>query len=425
MDYNNIDDLLLCIPNFIFDITKNDQNISLIECVERLERLVDGIQKKMIKRRIYNTGTRAMMRMDNWNKYLALVNLDNSFQMHFRMSFSCFQKTLSKIKFSNHKNSLIKSSNSTQGIPCFISHSEMLGIALRWFSGEPYQGIIASFKIGRSTFYKYLHKVIDAIINSFPDVIKFPMKAIERLEISKGFSTRTKYPFLKCIGALDGTYVQMAAPCVKNKLDYLNRKNQFSFNIQAICNHEYKFIYLSVRAPGRTSDQYALSISSFYEMLQNDKLNLEEDEFIVADEGYKAESHIVTPFHAVHKRRSHGEVAKDNANYYISSNRISIEQTFGIWKARFPILTEKSQLSIINYSKVIQCAAILHNICISENSLISSILEVDNRSAQIYESEMNQLNNIVQIGGKKNCPQREIILEFTKNHKISRPNIDT
>ena len=54
-----------------------------------------------------------------------------------------------------------------------------------------------------------------------------------------------------------------------NPADYLNRKNNYSFNAQAVADYQYKFIDVSINFPGAVHDARIFANSSIHLMLRN------------------------------------------------------------------------------------------------------------------------------------------------------------
>ena len=59
--------------------------------------------------------------------------------------------------------------------------------------------------------------------------------------------------FPQCVEAIDGSHIPIIAP-KENAMDYFNRKKQHSIVLQAIVDHEYKFMDVYAGWPGSVQD---------------------------------------------------------------------------------------------------------------------------------------------------------------------------
>ena len=85
-----------------------------------------------------------------------------------------------------------------------------------------------------------------------------------------GFSSKWGFP--QCVGAIDGSHIPIIAP-KENTTDYFNRKKQHSIVLQAVVDHEYKFIDVYVGWPGSVHDDArVLTNSSVFAKCENGTL---------------------------------------------------------------------------------------------------------------------------------------------------------
>ena len=93
--------------------------------------------------------------------------------------------------------------------------------------------------------------------------------------ISNEFSHRSKAGFSNCIGCIDGMVVWTEKPskkeCEEVGVDdgkfYSGQKGKFSLNLQAVCNAQHQFTYISLQHPTSASDYLAFITSSLYGQL--------------------------------------------------------------------------------------------------------------------------------------------------------------
>lgn len=101
------------------------------------------------------------------------------------------------------------------------------------------------------------HEVVDALLVLYKSNVKLPTP-------NKPTSTRItenyKYtPYFKdCLGALDGTHIEMQVPTVLQPR-YRNRKGTLSQNILAVCTFEMQFVYILAGWEGSVHDSRVLS----------------------------------------------------------------------------------------------------------------------------------------------------------------------
>lgn len=118
--------------------------------------------------------------------------------------------------------------------------------------------------MAKSTLSRAFFEIIDSLNKIAPSIIKWP--TIPEMEASKSaFRRRCGLPNI--IGAIDGTYVAMKAP--KDQISsYTNRKMFTAMTLQAICNHDMKYIDCFVGYPSSVHDLRIFKNSDIFERVQ-------------------------------------------------------------------------------------------------------------------------------------------------------------
>ncbi len=83
------------------------------------------------------------------------------------------------------------------------------------------------------------------------------------MAIVRGFEDRWGFP--QCFGAVDGSHIPIITPenCAN---DYYNRKKFPSIVLQAMVDHEYRFMNVYAGSPGSVHDARILSNSKLFAM---------------------------------------------------------------------------------------------------------------------------------------------------------------
>lgn len=175
-------------------------------------------------------------------------------------------------------------------------------------------------RISQPTISVIVRQVLDAIWKNvrqecFPDLTtNFWLKTAAE------FYEKTNYPH--CIGAIDGKHIRV-----------IKYKNFFSILLLAVCDSNYKFIFVDVGAYGKSADSTVFKDSIFKIKLDEGSLNIPEaqssfqgfDEpmpfVIVGDEGFGLTTKLLRPYA--------GKCL--NINVYITTD--SAEHV-GIWSVR-------------------------------------------------------------------------------------------
>ncbi|KAK8949238.1 hypothetical protein KSP39_PZI004965 [Platanthera zijinensis] len=97
------------------------------------------------------------------------------------------------------------------------------------------------------TVSRHFKLVLRGILKLSRDYIKLPESRVEP-------SLRW---FMDCIGALDGTHIQVTVP-IEDQGRFRNRKQAITTNVLGVCDSNMKFLYVLSGWEGSTSDSRVL-----------------------------------------------------------------------------------------------------------------------------------------------------------------------
>ncbi len=238
-------------------------------------------------------------------------------------------------------------------------------ICLRYLASNDYQiGVGDDFGVSQSTVSRCFSLFVDRLSLKLNDFVIFPTEDDEVRRIQQGFYQMNGFP--QVVGLIDGSHVRILAPSEREG-DYVNRKRYHSINVQAVCDHEQKFMNIVSKWPRSCHDSFILRQSDLWDEYEAGNLK----GFVLGDSGYCSRSWFLLPLlnPTTNPEKSYNGVHK--------KTRVLIEQTSGVWKRRFGMLHQELRLQPANANKVIASAAILHNIAIDRKQDIIGGVEED------------------------------------------------
>ncbi|GAB1867408.1 Putative nuclease HARBI1 [Camponotus japonicus] len=276
---------------------------------------------------------------------------DVQFKSHFRIKRTTFHYILHIIK-----PSLLKSGSGRKTIS---PEKQFLVAIWKMVTPDSYRSICEKFNVGRASALRAVRRVSKAIAKLSPLFITWP-KGNRAQEVMMGFSLASAFP--EIIGAIDGTHINIKAPHVYPE-SYVNRKGHHSIQLQAVCDHERRFIHCLAGHVGSVHDQRVFRLSEVHNYLE-DPEKFPNNSHLLGDAAYSLHEHLMTPY------RDNGHLTNKQKNYNFchSSSRIVIERAFGLLKGRF-----RSLLSLLDMERVdlipefIIACCVLHNICLLHN----------------------------------------------------------
>ena len=143
------------------------------------------------------------------------------------------------------------------------------------------------------------------------------------------------------VGVISCTHVRIVCPDRNNAVAFINRKQFYSVNVQAVCDSNALITNIVACWPGATQDSCIFDDSTIAEQFCNGSIN----GLLVGDSGYACRSYFMTP---------------------LLNPRIVIERCFGILRRRFPCLHVGLCTHLGNSLVIIVAVAALHNFAIMQ-----------------------------------------------------------
>lgn len=233
-------------------------------------------------------------------------------------------------------------------------------------TGDSYQTIAFSFRLGHLTVQSILLEVCSAIIFTLKDEY-IPIPGEEDWKrIAKEFWEIWNFP--NCIGTLDGKHVVIEAPPNSGSL-YFNYKKTFSIVLLALVDAQYKFVAVDIGAYGKNSDGGILSNSNLGKALEKNKLNIPNEQYlpstneklplvVIGDEAFPLNKYLLRPYPGPQVREDQN---KKKFNDRLSRARKVVEDVFGQLTAKFRIYCRRLNALPKNVDTIVMTTCILHN----------------------------------------------------------------
>ena len=180
------------------------------------------------------------------------------------MSMSSFDKLLSYIRTSLEVDSDMAQ---LQGGVIILEIS--LYCMLCYLAGGSYTNIFFVV-ISKASFYHVVWKMMYAIVQCKNLTITWLDMKEKAVHSVAGFSSiSTNHVMTECVAVLNGYHMEMTTP---PKKEVHNVKSYFSghygINIQAVCDHNCRFLFIGVGGPGVMGDREAVKESDLSELVE-------------------------------------------------------------------------------------------------------------------------------------------------------------
>lgn len=291
----------------------------------------------------------------------------------FRMSRPTFMDVCSYLQ-------RLAAFNPRPGVKHVISVEKQLLMTL-WYLGcqENVNRVADRFGMSLLSVIRCRNRVLKSINTDLLHFTSWPTGQELLTQVNR-FSQRNGFPGI--VGALDGTHIEIRKPR-NHAASYINRKQFYSLQLQAVCDCEMLFTHVFTGYPGSCHDARVCRNSDLW----NNGLHMcGLVNHIIADAAYPLRKWLVTPY------RDNGHLTEEQKrfNNYLSANRVVIERAFALLKGRFRRL-KYLDTELENGVDIILSCCILHNICLLKHEDVSDFLEQDigdiNPPLQLFDND--------------------------------------
>ncbi|MED6133416.1 hypothetical protein PIB30_116666 [Stylosanthes scabra] len=207
------------------------------------------------------------------------------------------------------------------------------------------------------TISRYFNRVLRAVIRVQSILFAKPTP------IEDDCADHTWNKFKGCLGALDGTYIEVTVPeCDQPR--YRTRKGKVCTNVLGVCTRDMSFVYVLSGWEGSASDSRVLRDA----ITRRNCLQVPNGNYYLVDAGYTNGPGFLAPYRGTRyhlKEWGHGARAPQTYQEYFnrkhSSARNVIERCFGLLKKRWAILRSPSFYPIKTQSQIIIACCLLQN----------------------------------------------------------------
>ena len=234
-----------------------------------------------------------------------------------------------------------------------------------------------------------------------------------------------------CYILFSGKHISMDCPKYGGS-QYFNYKGFHSTVLLAVCDANYKFIYVNIGSYGRDNDASIFSQSQLYKAINTNTLNIPPPEplqgvdipyFLVGDDIFALKPWLMKPYPGTCNEQQHV------FNYRLSRARRTIENAFGILAARWRIFRKPIRADVTTIDQIVKAAVCLHNYLLStDNARYTPTGFVDSYSSEgIVEGDWRRLvdtdrtpamANIRRIATRNYTLESKEIRDHLKNYVI-------
>nr|XP_051228523.1 protein ALP1-like [Lolium perenne] len=237
-----------------------------------------------------------------------------------------------------------------------MSVDEMVAMLLHILAhDEKNRAIHHDFQRSPESVSRNFHKILDAVLKLWRVLLKKPRP------IPANCTDGRWTWFKNCLGALDGTYIEVHVPKV-DKPRFRSRKKEVATNVLGVCAPDMQFIYVLSGWEGSAHDGRVLRDA----LSRPNGLRIPRGCYYLVDAGYKNCEGFLAPYRS---QRYHlndwtnpPNTKEELFNMKHSAARNTIERTFGLLKMRWGIIRNPSYYPFDTQVDIILACCSIHNL---------------------------------------------------------------
>ncbi|RVE44710.1 hypothetical protein evm_010614 [Chilo suppressalis] len=205
---------------------------------------------------------------------------EKDFKNHYRFSKENMKKIVNILRDD------LSAGNRGGSIPVEL---QVMAVIRYWGRHEIQEDCAEINGMSQQTPSRICKRVAIALASKSSIYIKMPSSIIEETETIRKFQSICGFPHV--IGAIDCTHIKIRKVGGDAGQYYVNRKGQYSINVQIVCNADLKICDIVSHWRGSTHDARIWRESSI-------KIRFEENEFkgkLIGDSGYPCTPYLFTP----------------------------------------------------------------------------------------------------------------------------------
>jgi hypothetical protein len=263
--------------------------------------------------------------------------------------------------------------------------------------------------------------VCEAIVAEYgEEVMSCPTTPDTLREIAEQFGSR--WNFYHVLGALDGKHVAIKCPQNGGSL-YFNYKGFHSIILMALCDADYKFVWVDAGTNGSISDAQLFNDCELRQAIEDGSIEFPAAEplplddknmpyFILGDNAFPLRTWLMNPF----SRRNLDDEERI-FNYRVSRARRVIENSFGILANRFQVLLTTMRQKP-ETATIIVLACCLHNLMrIRYPSLQNAVLDQEDADHNIIPGSWRENANMHDM---ENVSGGKVMTQTAKSQRLYR-----